>query len=142
MAEITYEMTGDGWIDKLIDTGTDPNTPARVHPHSAYRTLSVSTEDGDISNDGADTETVMISVVDGLEVVRGTDPADATVLDYDGDVTLSIDGVETTKTLSNGNVSFNLTTDKSAGSTITVTAKSLADHPAESDSAEIEVVSQ
>lgn len=104
-------------------------------------TLRVTTQDGQVLNDGIDTETVTITVVDGLEIARGTDPADATVLDYDGDMTVTVDGVETAKTLTKGSVSFDVTTEKQAGSTIEVVAESLADYPAESDSAEIEVIS-
>jgi hypothetical protein len=55
-------------------------------------------------------------------------------------VTLFVDGQKTTKTLSNGSVSFDLTTDKPAGSEIEIVAKSLATHPAERDSAIIEVI--
>jgi len=75
----------------------------------------------------------------GLDVSRGDSP---TVLDYNGDVIITVDGQQTTKTLTNGSVEFDLTTDKSAGTEIEIIAESLADHPAESDRATIEVVSQ
>lgn len=141
-AERTYELTDDGeQIDKLIDTGTPPNDPARVQPHSAYRHLNVTLADGTVVNDDTDDEAVSIEIIDGLEVVRGTTTTDATVLDYNGDVTISVDGAEMTKTLSNGSVSFDVTTEKPAGSTIKIVAETLGDHPAESDSATIEVVS-
>jgi len=112
-----------------------------VYPVSYIHHLRVTTANQEITNDGSDTETVNVAVVDGLEVMRGTDPTNATVLDYNGDVTLSVDGQQTTKTLTNGSVSFDLTTDKPAGSEIEIVAESLADHVAESDSATIEVVS-
>jgi len=130
---------GDRFVTEKVDTGIQV---AEVHGHIPFRQLLVRLNDGQVTNSGTDTETVTINVVDGLEVARGTDPNNATVLGYEGGLTVSIDGVETTKTLSNGTVSFDLTTDKPAGSTITVIAESLADHPAESDSVEIEVVSQ
>jgi len=107
-----------------------------------YRHISISKQDGSLINNGSDIETVTVEVVDGLEVARGTDPSNATVLRYNGDVTLSIDSQQTTKALTNGSVSFNLTTDKPAGSEIEIIAESLANHPAESDSATIEVVSE
>lgn len=107
---------------------------------SSFYQIYVVVEYGDLLNDGTDTETVTIEVIDGLNVARGTDPSKAAVLDYDGDVILSVDGQQTTKTLTNGSVSFGLTTDKPAGSEIKIVAESLADHPAESDSATIEVV--
>lgn len=124
-------------VKKVVDnTGTVIRS---VSPVTFKNHINIGISDGEVANDGTNTETITISVVDGLEVARGTDPANATVLDYDGDVTVSIEGAKTTKTLSNGTVSFDLTTDKPAGSTITVTAESLTDHPSESDSATIEV---
>jgi len=106
-----------------------------------YRHLHLSLADAQVTNDGTDTETVTISVVDGLDVARGDVPENATVLDHSGDVILFVDGQQTTKTLTNGKVEFDLTTDKPAGSEIEIVAESLADHPAESDSAIIKVVS-
>lgn len=126
---------GDDYVTELVTT--DAQT-AEVYGHLPYRVLQVGVSDSQLTNDGTDTETVTVEVVSGLDVARGDDP---TVLDYDGDVTISIDGNETTKALTNGTVAFDLTTDKPAGSEIEIVAKSLADHPAESDSATIEVVS-
>jgi len=134
----TYSRDGD-FVNKKISFGEKEIT---LSPSSPFRYINISFTDGQMINDGTDTETVTVEVVNGLEVVRGSDPSNATVLDYDGDVTVTIDGVETTKTLSNGTVSFDLTTDKPAGSTIEIVAESLTDHPAKSDSAEIEVVNQ
>jgi len=136
---IEYERNGD-WIEELTKTPTELNDPARVHKWKAYRWLSVSLSDGQVATGGTDTETVTVSAVNGLKVVRGTDPTDATVLSHDGDVTVIIDGTETTKTLSDGSVSFDLMTTKSAGSEIEIVAKSLLDHPADPDRAIIEVV--
>lgn len=138
-ANISHRRNGD-WLDRVIDTGTPPNDPAVESGSIPARHLRLSLADGQLTNDGADVETVTVEVVDGLEVVRGTDPADATVLNHDGDVTLTIDDVEMTKTLAKGSVAFDLTTEKPAGSTIEIVAESLADHPAESDRAEIEVI--
>lgn len=129
---------GDNFVTEQVDTG---NQVAEVYGHLPFRVFRVTLEDGQVANDDGDTETVSVKVVDGLEVARGAAHTDATVLDYDGDVTISVDGQQTTKTLTNGSVSFDITTDKAAGSEIEVSAESLADHPAESDSTTIEVVS-
>jgi len=135
------DESADYVLDKTV-TKTDQETYNLGVPNTGpYRRLHITLADGFVANDGTDTEAVTVEVVDGLEVARGAELTDATVLDYDGDVTMSIDGVEVVKTLANGSVSFNLTAEKSAGKTIDIVAKSLADHPAESDSATIEVVS-
>ena len=111
-----------------------------TYGHLPFRICRVLVGGREIRNDGTDTTMVTVKIVDGLEVTRGTDSAEATVLDCEGDVTLTIDGVETTKTLTDGSVSFDITTEKPAGSTIEIEAESLADHPAEGDRAEIEVI--
>lgn len=112
-----------------------------IRTHKQFRCgLLVQLSARSVKNDGNSISTVTIKVVDGLEVARGTDPAEATVLDYGGDVSLTIDGAETTKTLTDGSTSFDLTTEKPAGSTIEIVAESLASHPSESDSATIEVI--
>lgn len=127
---------GDEYVTEEVTTETQT---AEVYGHLPYHVFRVSLVDGSLVNDGTDTETVTVKVVNGLDVARGDDP---TVLDYDDDVTLSVDGQQTTKILTSGSVEFDLTTDKSAGSEIEIVAESLADHPAESDSATIEVVSE
>lgn len=137
LTKYTHNNGGD-YVTEYVETA---NQVAEVVGHIPYRHLTVTASDRQVTNDSTDTETVTVSVVDGVKVSRGTDPAEATVLDYSGDVTMRIDGVETTKTLTGGSVSFDLTTEKPAGSTIEVGAVGLADHPAESDSVEIEVVS-
>lgn len=138
MSLINYTHNeGEPFVTEHVDTGTQV---AEITGHIPYHKLRAETEDGEIAGDGQDTETVTIEVVDGLEIARGSEADPAAVLDYDGDVTLSIDGVETTKALTDGSVSFEVTTEKLAGSTIEIVAESLADHPAESDSATIEVV--
>lgn len=137
-----YERYPDADGDEIVrvfEGGTDGQATVRKGV-GKYRVLVVSAVDGEVANDGTDTETVTVEVVDGLEVVRGSDPSDASVLDYSGDVTLTVDGVETAKTLSNGSVSFDLTTTKPEGSTIEIVAESLADHRAEIDRTEIEVL--
>jgi hypothetical protein len=55
-------------------------------------------------------------------------------------VTVRIDGAAVTKTVSGGTVEFDVTTEKPAGETIEIVAKSLADHPAESDSVKLGVM--
>jgi len=128
---------GDDYITELTHTETQT---AETCGHLPYRHILLTISDDTIVNDGTDTIAISLSVVDGLEIARGTEPTDATVLDYDGDVTVTVDGIKTTKTLTNGSVEFDLTTDKQAGSEIEIVAESLADHPAESDSATVEVV--
>jgi hypothetical protein len=140
MVKIKYQRSAD-YVEKKVYTESGPNSPATFNRFSIFRYLILEITDGELLNDNKDAETVLIKTVSGLEISRGTGPANATVLDYDGDVTISVDGQKTTKTLTNGSVSFDLTTDKPAGSEIEVVAESLADHPAESDSATIEVVS-
>lgn len=130
-----YERRG-AFIKKFVESSTDSDA---MLPYGAFRHLHIETDKQQIQNDNTDTETVTVKAVNGLDVARGNSP---TVLDYDGDLTLSVDGQQTTKTLTNGSVSFDIITDKSAGSEIEVVAESLSDHPAESDSATIEVVSQ
>jgi len=126
----------DDYVTEL--THTD-NQTAETFGHIPYHQFCVLLSDNQFTNNNTTSETVTIEVVNGLEVARGDDP---TVLDYDGDVAFSVNGQQTTKTLTNGSVSFDLTTDKPAGSEIEIVAESLADHPAESDIATIEVVSQ
>jgi len=136
MADRDYQIGEDGvYVKQLIHTG---NQTAVKPEYSPRRHLQLSVSEGQLKNDGKDSATVTIKVVSGLDVARGDDP---TVLDHDGDVTLSVDGQQTTKTLTNGSVSFDLTTDKPAGSEIEIVAESLVDHPTERDSATIEVVS-
>ena len=134
-----HHSDGDDWLTEF-DYRWSNGDYATAYGSTPYRHLRLSLDDGSAVNDGSDIETVTIEVVDGLEVARGTGPAEATVLDYNGDVTLRIDDSEVVKTLSNGSVSLDLTTEKPAGSTIEIVAESLADHPAESDRVEIEVV--
>jgi hypothetical protein len=135
MPSFEFERVGDGvkrQIEKAEQTAVE-------NPCQSYRILNIQLETGSVKNDGTDSETVTVEVVNGLDVARGDD---LTVLDYDGEVTLSVDGQQITKTLTNGSVSFDVTTDKPAASEIEIAAESLADHPTESDSATIEVVSQ
>lgn len=126
---------GDDYVTELTHT---ENQTAEAYGHIPYRHLRVSLSDGQLLNDGTDSETVTIEVVSGLNVVRVESP---TVLDYDGNLNLSLDGSKMTKTLTNGSVEFDITTDKQAGSEIEIVAESLADYPADPASATIEVVS-
>jgi len=127
---------GDDYVTEI--THTDTQT-AEAYGHIPYRQFSVSMSDGQILNDATATETVTIKVVSGLNIASGDEPS---VLDYSGEVSVSVDDQQTTKTFTNGTVSFDLKTDKPAGSEIEIVAESLTNHPAESDSATIEVVSQ
>jgi len=134
---VPIEVTPTG--DSIIARKKTQNQTVRAY-HSRYRHLSITVEDGTLKNDGTDTETVTVRVMNGLEVTRGTDPSDATVLGYDGEATVRVDGQQTTKTVSGGSVSFDLTTVRSPGSVIEIVAETLDDHPAESDSATVKVV--
>jgi len=137
MSSISYHHDqNDDYVTEQLDTGTQT---AELHGHIPYRRLRVTPTDGSLINDGSATETVTVAVVNGLEVARGTKPSNATMLNYDGDVTLSVDGSQTVKTLSNGSVSFDVTTTKSAGSEIKIVAESVNNHPADRDSAVVEV---
>jgi len=137
MSSISYHHDqNDDYVTEQIDTGTQI---AELHGHIPYRKLRVAPTDGSLINDGSATETVTVTVIDGLEIARGTKPSNATVLSYDGDVRLSVDGSQTVKTLSNGSVSFDVTTTKSAGSEIKIVAESINNHPADRDGAVVEV---
>jgi hypothetical protein len=128
-----HHSTGDGYVTETVDTGTQT---AAITGHIPYHHLQVSGDDGQLINDGTDTERITVEVVDGLQVARGETPA---VLSYDGDVTLEIDGGETVKSVSAGTASFDITTSKAAGSVISVRGVELSDHPADSDAVSIEV---
>ncbi len=137
MSSIDYKHNdGDDYVTELIDTGTQV---AEVTGHIPYYKLRVETNDGEITGDGQDTETVTISVMSGLDYVSNDRE---TVIGYSGEVAGTVDGIERTTQIRDGTVSFDVTTDKAAGSEIEIVAKSLADHPAQTDSATIEVVSQ
>jgi len=138
MSLIEYTHTdGDDYVTENITTDTQT---AEIYGHIPYCVFVLTLQNGRVLNNGTDTESVTVSVRDGLAVARGAAPSDATVLDYSGDVMISVDGVETTKTFTNGTVSFELTTEKPAGSEIQIVSEPLADHPAERDSMTIEVV--
>lgn len=137
MAESTYTRDGDYVIENR-DTGTQV---AQIRGHIPARHLRLDLDDGTITNDGADTETVTVDVVSGLEVARGTAAEDASTLDVDDDATLIVDGREVTVPLSGGTGSTTITSTASAGSTIEIVAEELSSYPAETDSVEIEVVS-
>lgn len=138
---VQTEYTHTDGDEKITEHITTDKQTVEIYGHLPFLHLCVTVQDGKIKNNGSDTETISISVVDGLEIVRGTDPTEATVLAYDGDANIKFDGQQATKTVTNGSVEFELTTDKPAGSEIKIVAESLADHPAERDSATIEVIS-
>lgn len=139
MANSTYERDGGGYIKEIVETESQTAT---IEGHLKYRVLSVSVSKDKIINDGVDTVTVTITVLDGLDIARGTDPGAATVLDYDGNVSILIEGNEMTKLATNGTVQFELTADKTAGSSLECVAVGLDGHPAEGDREVIEVVSE
>lgn len=126
--------TGDEYVTETVET--DSQTVEKVG-HIPYHQLRLATDDGQLTSGGTDTETITVEVVDGLQRARGDTPAD--VLPYDGDVTIEIDGAETTKTVTDGSVSFDISTSKPAGASIAVRAVGLNNHPADTDSVSIEV---
>jgi hypothetical protein len=136
---VEYEKNGE-WIDTKIFTKTETsaNSPAMLPKDSAYRHLQVSAEDNTIINDGTDTEAITIEVLNGLDIMRSDLPANT--LNYDGDVALEIDGAKATKTVTDGSVSFDISTSKPAGAEIVVRAVGLNDHPADADSVSVEVL--
>jgi hypothetical protein len=135
LTDISFKHSGgDEYVSRVIETD---NQTARTKGSHPYHQLRLSTGDATLHNDGSDTETVTVAVVNGLQLVRGTVPD---TLSYDGEVLINIEGAETTKTLTDGSVSFDISTSKPAGAEITVRAVGLNDHPAESDTASIEVI--
>lgn len=134
MSSTEYQHADGGdYLTELVDTG---NQVAEVYG-LPYRKLTVTTSDGSVTTGGTDNETVTVEVISQLDYLNNDRE---TTLAYDGDATLRIDGAEVNKTLTSGTVEFTITTEKPAGSTIEIVAESLADVPAESDSAEIEVI--
>jgi hypothetical protein len=131
--KITYSHTGGEFVTETVET--DSQTVEKVG-HIPYYQLRLTDDDGQLTNDGSDTETITVEVVNGLQRARGETPG---VLSYDGDVTLEIDGAETTKTVTDGSVSFDVSTSKPAGASIPVRAVGLNNHPADTDNVSIEV---
>ena len=127
---------GDDYLTIEIETDEQTATEYGTRP---YRVARLSIDDGQVANNGTDTETVGVAIVDGLDVARGTDPADASTLTESGTLTLSIDGAEVSVSISDGTGSKDVTTTKSAGSTIDVGAVGFDGGPIDPDTIEIEV---
>lgn len=120
------EANGE-YIKKTIGDNVIPQ-------YKPVKKLQISVSDNQITD--SNSVSVSVRLVDNLSRLRGTD----NIITTNSDVIIRIDGSETTKTLTDGSVSWELTTDKPAGSEIEVEAVGLADHPAESDRTTIEVV--
>jgi hypothetical protein len=117
------------------DESTDEITVQGERQVTAGIRLSVS--DTQLANDGTDAVTVAVTLVN--EFVDPTQPFDdIAILDRNENLAMTVDGSEMTKTLSNGTLSFDVTTQKSAGTSIDISA----DHPDVSAtvSARIEVI--
>jgi hypothetical protein len=127
--------SGDKFVTERVTTNSQTATKTG---HLPYHRLRISHDDGVITNNGTETETIAVEVVDGVQVARGNTPADT--LNYTGDVIIEINGAETTKSVTDGSVSFDLTTSKPAGAEITVQAAGLNNHPTDSDAVSIEVL--
>lgn len=138
MSSISYTHSdGDDYVTEITET---PNQTAEAYGHIPYRVATISLADGSVANDGTDTETVTVEIVDGLEVARGTAPADASTLAESGTLTLSIDGAEVSVSLSDGTGRKDVTTTKSSGSTIDIEATGYDGGPIEADAVTIEVI--
>lgn len=109
-----------------------------IHP---YRLLHLTVEDGKVVNDGADTETVTVELKDGLAVANGQPIEDAPILEMDEDVVLAVNGNETTKSMTDGILQFDLTSTMSAGTLIEAETRNIVGVLNGDDSATIEVVS-
>jgi hypothetical protein len=125
--------TGDKFVTETVET--DSQIVEKVG-HIPYHQLRLTDDDGQLTNNGSDVETISVEVVNGLQRARGETPD---VIPYNGDVTVAIDGAETTKTVTDGSVSFDVSTSKPAGASITVRAVGLNNHPTDTDSVSIEV---
>lgn len=113
MSSTSYEhRDGDDYVTEVVDTGTQT---AEIRGPIPYRQFRVSVDDGQVRNDGADTETVTVEIVDGLEVARGTDPTDASVLPVDATARVNIDGAEVSVSLTGGSGTRDVTTTKARG---------------------------
>jgi|GEM_PF-3686239 len=129
MTAVEYSKNGDH-VQKTVGESTMPSyRPARF--------VRLSLDDGEIANDGTDTETVTAEIVDGLDVLRGNDPS---VLSESGTLTLSIDGAEVSVSIESGIGTTEVTTTKSAGATIEIETIDYDGGPTEPDSATIEVI--
>lgn len=137
--DTTYEVNG-GWIDKKLNTKSGRNSPAVIPKQSPYIHLRISVGKKEIRNDASDDVTVIIETTNGIEVCRGAELTNASVLGYNGTVKIRINEEMMMKEISDGVLSFGLKTEKPSGTSIEITAESLSDDPAESDSATIEVV--
>jgi len=130
MSSISYRRDkGSDYITESVKTNTQT---AETVGHLPYRVLRLSLSDGKIVNDGAETETVTVKVVDGLEIARGTNRGDATLLDYNGTVTVEIDGAEHSVSISGGVGSLDYATTQTAPTTVNVQAVALDAKPVDS----------
>lgn len=137
MLSTEYKKGTDG--DLLVEIVNTESQTVEISGHIPYRHIRVSLSNDQLLNDAIDSTMVTIEVVSGLDLSRGDSPD---MINYNGDVTVFVDDIKMTKTVTNGSVKFDLTTDKQSGSEIGVVAKSLTGHPSEPDSAIIEVVSE
>jgi len=132
MSSIEYSRDpGDDYITERDHRWTGGDA-AETRGHIPARHLRLT------SPSGTTTDAVTVEVVSGLQVCRDNTPAD--VLTYDGNCVVSVDGQERTISLVDGTGKLEISTDKPAGETVLVAARALADHPAESDAVEVEVV--
>jgi hypothetical protein len=135
MSLIEYgHKDGEQYVTEQVDTG---NQVAEIKGHIPYHKLRVETDADSIVGDGQDTVTVTVSVLSGLDYVAN---GRETVISYTGEVTGTVDGTERTAEITDGRVSFEITTEKPAGETVEIEASTLADHPAQSDTVTVEIV--
>lgn len=137
MSSISYtHADGHKYVTKVVETD---NQTAEVQGPIPYRHGHLSLADGSVVNDGTDTETVTVEIVDGLAVAQGTAPADATTLAEDATATLEIDGTTVDVSLTGGTGTKDITTTKSDGATIEVELVGLSTGPVDGDRVTIEV---
>lgn len=134
--------SGDEVVEVIENAGREQNATVRRGIGQMYRQLVLMLEDGVLLNDGTETETLRVEIVNGLEIARGTDISNASLIIEDHTATLTVDGTEVDVTVTDGTGKTDITTTKSDGSTIDVQVAGLTSHAAsESNIKTIEVTS-
>lgn len=131
--------TKGGYIYEVVNGG---NGDAEVW-RGPRCVLSVSPEKPQVENNGKQI-LVSMKVVDGTDISPETPLSEAAVMGYDGDATIFIHyhdrTTEITPKVSEGSVSFPVSTNQPSGTSVVVEAVSLSTRPAKSDKVSIDVV--
>lgn len=136
----TTEYRHDSDEEFVTEVTTTETQTSETVGHIPYRQFWLSADDRQVVGDGTDTETISVGVVSGLDVARGTSPANATTLSVTDDATIVVDGAEQTVSLSSGTATLDVQTTRPAGARIDVEAIDLASSPADSATVQIEVI--